>query len=201
MAREVTGSSPLSGEVIVILLIVALLVRRTVLQMQGTRYSAGRVFGFGAFYVLIFGLLGAGTILAAVVAWGTVAYSLIALYVAVPVVGALLAAPYIQRIVRFDRRQGGAWYYELPWHVPVLYLVLFIIRFGAEIVIFGPSAFFIEYPVVVPSTLALVVLVVVDILFGASLGLLLGRAFGVYRAYNVLPEATTGPPSPPLSSG
>jgi len=184
---------------IVLLFIVLILARRTYLQIRGTRYSTGRLFGFAGFYALLFGGLAFSTLYAAVATWGSNADLLVAAYVAVPVAAALLAIPYVQRIVRFEQR-NGEWYYRLSWHVPALYLGLFLARIGAEVAVFGLSGLLVTYPPPTPpSVAALVALIVVDLLFGFSLGLLFGRGIGVYRAHRELPtDAGSGPGAPLL---
>jgi len=196
--------SSVTPELVVLVLIIAIIARRTVLQLQGARYSVGRLFGFAAFYVLLFVALAFATLYAALVAWGSTGYLLVVAYVAVPALGGYLAAPYVRRIVRFERRDNGEWYYRLSWHIPILYLALFTARIVAEIAVFGLAgvAFTIPPPAP-PSTGALEILVGVDLLFGLSLGLLLGRGVGVYLAHRDLPpeaQASPSPPPPPLPS-
>jgi len=202
-------SAPLPPSVtpalIFLVLIVLILARRTILQLVGARYSTGRLFGFAAFCVLLFVALAFSTLYAAVAAWGPNAYLLLAPYVAIPVVAAVFAAPYVRRVVRFERREDGQWYYRLAWHIPVLFLVLFLARIVAEIAVFGLAGVIVTFPPPAPPSVAgLLILVGVDLLFGLSLGLLLGRGIGVYEAHRDLPaEAGTppSPPPPPLPSG
>ncbi len=83
----------------------------------------------------------------------------------------------------------------------MLYLVLFVLRFALELAIFGFSvvtSFFL--PTSIPVGL-LLVLVGVDLLFGFSTGLLIGRTVGVYRGHadfvkaaSVTPLPSTPPP-------
>lgn len=184
-----------------LLIFVLIIARRTYAQIQGAPYSVGRLFGFAGFYVLLFAVLAFGTLYAAVATWGSLAYGLLAGYVAVPIIAATLAAPYVRRIVRFEQRGNGNWYYRLSWHVPVLYLTLFVVRIGAEIAVFGLSALLITFPPPTPpSVAALAILIGVDLLFAFSLGLLIGRGVGIYRAHRDLPvaEAPIPEPSPPL---
>lgn len=197
-----SGASDLEPVIIFLVIVVLILVRRTVAQLQGARFSPGRLFGFAGFYILLFGLLAFGTLYAAVGTWGSNAYALLALYVAVPAAAAYVAAPYIRRVVKFEQRADGYWYYRLSWHVPILYVVLFVARLAAEFVIFGPTAAFVSYPPPAPSTvLDLDILLGVDLLFGVSLGLLIGRGVGVFRAHRDLPAHETGPAAPPLPNG
>ncbi len=189
-------SGAITTDLIILVLICLMLGRRTYLQLTGAPYSPSRLFVFAGFYVFLFALLGAGTIYAAILTWGTDAFVLLAPYIAIPVATAYFAAPFVERIVRFDRRGGGQWYYTLPWHIPILYLLLFVARVAGEIVVLGPSAFFTFPPPPPSSSLALDVLVAIDLLFAASTGLLLARGFGIYRAHQKLPPDAAPPPSP-----
>lgn len=194
-------SSNLTPALVLLVVIVLIIVRRTYRQIQGTPYSTGRLFGFGGFTALLFVLLAFGTIYAAVATWGSVAYGLLVAYVAVPAAAAVVAAPYVQRVVRFEHRENGQWYYRLSWHIPVLYLALFVVRIVAEVAIFGLSAV-LAYPPPTPSSVAvLAVLIGVDLLFGVSFGLLVGRGIGVYRAHRALPPSAPAPSAPPPLAG
>jgi hypothetical protein len=192
--------SEISSAVLVLLLFVAIIARRTYRMIQGTRYSPGRLFGFAGFYVLLFAGLAFTTLFAAVSAWGLYGELLVIPYAAVPAAAGVVAAPYVRRIVRFERRDDGRWYYRLPWLVPILYLSLFIFRFSLEIVLFGvafTSSFLL--PTSVPTGW-LLLLMGVDLLFGISLGVLLGRSVGVYRAFQDLPQEPGSSEAPPLPS-
>lgn len=195
-------SSDVTPAIVVLLLFVFIIARRTYLMVQGTRYSSGRLFVFAAFYILLFVAFAFTTLYAALGYWGSDTYLLSVLYVAVPVAAAVLARPYVRRTVRFEERGDGQLYYRLPWHVPTLYLALFITRVVAEFAVFGVAGLLFTFPLPAPPSVgALLVLVVVDLLFGFSLGLLLGRGVGVYEAHRDLPSGERAPPSPPLPSG
>jgi hypothetical protein len=198
----VSTASSLEPVVIVVLVLVLVLVRRTYAQLRGTSYSPGRLFAFAGIYIAIFVLFAYGTLAAAAATWGPEAYALLVAYVAVPSMAAYFAAPYVERIVQFEHRPVGGWYYRLPWLVPILYLVLFVARFGVELAVYGAAGFTSFPPPLPPSTAALYVLTGVDLLFGACLGLLVGRGIGVYRAHQHLPSSPSDVQgSPPLSSG
>lgn len=170
-------------------------------MVHGTAYSWARLIVFAGFYVLLFGAFGAVTIYTAVGTWGTYGGALVAPYAGVVATAAILSAPYVRRIVRFERRADGRWYYRLPWIVPVLTLGLFVARFVAEFAVFGLAATTsFVLPTSVPSDV-LLVLVGIDLTFGISVGLLIGRAIGVYRAFGDLPSPPDVTPSPPLPSG
>jgi hypothetical protein len=193
-------SNALTPALFFLAIIVFFLGRRTYAMIQGARYSPIRIFVVAGFYLVLFVALASTTLYAAVGTWGPYATLLVSAYVAVPIVAAWLATPYVRRIVRFEERGPGVWYYRLPWHVPVLALVLFVVRYVSEILIFG-LAFVTSFtlPTSLPTD-QLVLLVAVDLLFGASLGLMVGRGFGVHQAYGELARAPKSP-TPPLSSG
>ncbi len=195
-----TGPDVTEG-VVFLVLIVALLARRTYRLVTGVRYASDRLAVFAGFYVFLFAALAFTTLYAAVGAWGTVGGLLVAPYVAVPAAAAVLAEPYVRRIVRFEPRGDGHLYYRLPWLIPVLYLVLFVLRFGLELAIFGfalVTSFFL--PTSIPVGL-LLVLVGVDLLFGFSTGLLIGRTVGVYRGHADFEKAAASAPLPSAPPG
>ncbi len=197
MAAAVSSTD--SSAIFVLLLVLFLLVRRTYAQVTGARFSPARLFVFGGFYLLLFVAFGFSTIYGAVGAWGPGALALVAPYAAVVAAAGWFATGYVRRIVRFEQR-NGAWYYRLPYIVPIVSLLLFVIRFGVEILVFGfasTSSFLLPGPL---SGSLLAVLISVDLLFGGSVGLLLGRAVGVYRAHRELATVPPGEPSPPLPS-
>ena len=168
-------------------------------MVQGTRYSTGRLVAFAAFYILLFVALAFTTLYAAVGTWGSDAALLLAPYVAVPTLAAVLVVPYVRRIVRFERRDDGRWYYRLPWLIPVLYLALFVFRILAEFAVFGVAGLVFSFPLPAPPSVgALEILIGVDLLFGFSLGLLVGRGIGVYRAHRDLPAEPASPADTPL---
>ena len=203
MSAAPSVSSFLTPELLVVLLLVLIVVRRTVRQVQGAPFSVTRLVVFAAVYVLLFVALASATLLASVATWGTDADALLLPYGAVPVLAAFFAAPYVERVVQFERREDGQWYYRLSWHIPVLFLALFLTRVVAELAVFGPSGAVPSFPPPPPpSTAALYVLIAVDLLFGLSLGLMTGRGLGVVRAHRALPaDPAAPPPSPPLPSG
>lgn len=193
-------SAPYSSVLILFAIVVLMLARRTYLSITGARYSAGRLFGFSGFYLLIFGALGATTIYLALASWGSDTWLLVAPYAGVVVGAAALAVPHVRQTVQFEQRSPGRWYYRLPWVVPVAYLVLFVLRFAVEAIVFGfASATSFVLPTSEPVG-TLLLLVTLDLLFGVSMGLLVGRAVGVYRAFHAPsgPARTARPlPDPP----
>jgi hypothetical protein len=168
-------------------------------MIQSARYSKGRLFVFTGLYILLFAACAVSTLYAAVVAWGSYGWLLIAPYISFPLASAMVAEPYVRRTVRFDRSEDGRWYYSLPVLVPVLFLSLFVTRFGLELVQFGGLLLTSIFAPVSFSAGLSVLLVTVDCLLGVSLGLLFGQSLGVYQAFHRLPGRFV-PTRPPRTS-
>lgn len=182
-----------------VLLVLFILGRRAYAMVRGAVYSPGRIVGFVGFAAAVYVLFGASTLYDAVSTWGVLALSLVAAYPLVVAGAAIVTAPHVRKVVRFERRPDGLTYYRIPWLIPVLYLVLFAARFGLEVFFVGTAGFFAPGPATSLAPGAIEALLVFDLLYGASLGLLIGRSVGIVRAHRALPPpaATEAPlPSP-----
>ncbi|HTW55996.1 MAG TPA: hypothetical protein VMG36_06080 [Thermoplasmata archaeon] len=188
---------------LVIVLLVLFMARRTYRLSQGTPYSSVRIFGYGAYSTVLFAVLAATTIYVAVGAWGTIAFGLVAVYAAVGIAVGAVVIPRVRRVVQFEPHPDGRLYYRLPVIIPALSLVLFVVRVGVEIGLFGlASIATFSLPTSV-SPGALYLLIGADLLFVGSVGLLYGRALGVRAGYAefVAHRTPAGAPSatpPPL---
>ena len=194
--------SAIEPTVLILVVLVGLIARRTYLSLYGATYSPGRMFAFVGYAVVFFALFAGTTIYAALGTWGPDAWVLLAPYALTPAVVATVTLPHVRKVVRFEQRADGRTYYRLPWLVPVLYLLLFTLRLVIEVVLFGLSALFSpSLPTSLPTDVLLAV-IAFDLLYSVSVGLLLGRGFGVRRAYldaERLRAATPGPvPGGPL---
>lgn len=177
-------SSADTSAVVVLALLVLVLARRTYAVARGAPYSPTRVFAYGGFSAVLFVFFAASTIYVAAGAWGSVALALVAPYVAVVAGSAALAEPRIRRMVKFEERGDGQVYYRLPWVVPLLTLVLFVARASVEIWQLGLSAVAsFSFPTSLPLE-ALGVLIAFDLLYGLSIGLLIGRGLAIRAAFN-----------------
>jgi hypothetical protein len=175
------GSSDASV-IVILAIIVLVMARRTYRLSQGTPYSPGRVFAYGGFSFLLFGILAASTLYVAVGTWGPIAYGLLAPYAAIIVGAVWVALPHVRARVTFERRGGGTLYYRLPLLIPVLSVVLFVARLGIEVGVFGLAAVgTISFPTSLPAG-TLLVLIGADLTYGVSIGLLLGRGLGIRAA-------------------
>lgn len=187
-------SSADTSALIVLAVLVLLLARRTYRLAQGTPYSPARVFAYGGLSALLFGFFAASTIYVALGTWGNLAYALLAPYAVAVVGSAAFAEPRIRRLVRFEDREDGQTYFRLPLVVPVLTLVMFVVRASVEIWQFGLSAIgSLSFPTSL-SLGALETLIAFDLLYGASIGLLIGRGVAIRTAFNA--RARPGQPLP-----
>ncbi len=167
----------------VLALIVLLLARRTYRLSKGVPYSPAGLFAYGGFSAALFVAFGAGTLYVAYGTWGPTALALIAPYAAVVAGAALLARPRVERLVRFETREPGVVFYRLPVVIPVLSLVLFVVRVSVEVLLLGLQAL---TSFALPTTLApgaLAVLIGADLVYGSSVGLLVGRGLAIRRAH------------------
>jgi hypothetical protein len=185
-------SSADTTALVFLVIIVLIMVRRTYALSQGTAYNPARVFGYGAFSSLLFVVFAATTIYVAVGTWGLVALALIAPYAGIVVASALVAEPRVRRLVKFEEHPNGQVYFRLPLIVPVLTVILFVVRVGIEVWMFGLNSI---ATFTLPTSLsvgALAVLIGFDLLYGVSVGLLFGRGFAIRGAY--LARSKSGQP-------
>jgi hypothetical protein len=176
--------SPEAEQTLLIGVLFALFIaRRAYTQYRGARLSPGRLIGFSILYPLLFAVVIGSESYPVVPYW-----SLAADAVAV-VAGSLIAVDHVGRRAAIYR-ENGLWMYRLGPLVPVVYIVLFLGRLVLELAIgIDPSAPSIGSI----SATAVLVLVVVDALYGFSTGLSLGRNVGIYRAWQRQAAAASSP--------
>lgn len=188
--------SSLESTALVLALLVFFVVRRTVLGLRGAAYSPERLFAFGGFALVILSLCGSTTLYAAYGSWGLGCLVLLAPYAATVVATTTFTEPHVREVVQFETRGEGRVYYRLSWLVPVLYAILFTARIAVEFLVLGATSFgTITFPSTLPTPL-LLTSIAFDLLYAVSVGLLLGRAFGVRRAYLDARPSTGAPPAP-----
>ncbi|HTT34256.1 MAG TPA: hypothetical protein VMH78_00050 [Thermoplasmata archaeon] len=189
-----TSSGVLESSILFAALIAFVVIRRTIGLLRGAPYAPSRLFVFAGVATALYAVFAATTIDLAVATWGPIGLALVAPYAAATLATAWITAPHVDAVARFERRGEGRPYYRLPWLVPVTYLVLFIARFAIEIVLFGGVDTTGFGPSGGVATPLLLVIAAFDLLYGASVGLLFGRAFGIRRAYErfVAGESTGG---------
>ncbi len=114
---------------------------------------------------------------------------------------------YTLRTTTFGRTPKGRWLYRGGLALPTVWLSLFLLRYGVELALLGQVYLFTPYPtaaVAIPTYAA--ALIVVDALFAASTGLVMGDSVGIWWAYHAekarttSPKAVPGPPTAPPPS-
>lgn len=167
-------------------LFVLIVARRAYGMIRGSPVRPERMFAFAALFAAILVLVLA-TSLTQLPLW---TYGLDAL-VAVAATAAATVA--VQKRVVLEWR-NGQWYYRLGVGILVLYLVLFVARLALDTLVLGVDPFASMPPSV--GSLSSVdgkIVAIINGLFAASTGLLVGRTVGVYLEYRK--RLAAGPPA------
>lgn len=139
--------------------------------------------------------------------WGQVALGAGALDVALFAIGIVPGFRYTLRTTRFERLPSGRWVYRGRIAIPAAWLGLFLFRYGVELALLGRIYLFTPTPsqtVSIPTYAA--ALIVVDALFAASTGLIMGDTLAIWWAYydqrrrGPIPVGAMLPPAPPASA-
>jgi hypothetical protein len=163
-----------------------LLGRRIVAMVRGTPVRPERMFAFAALFAAVFVLV----LLTSASQLPPWTYAVDA---AIAVVSTVGSAVIVRRRVVMEWRDGR-WFYRLGAVIPALYLGLFALRLALDTVVLGVNPFGGAPGSPVPlSGTALLTVVVIDVLFAFSTGLLVGRTIGVYLRYRE--KLAAGPPT------
>jgi hypothetical protein len=164
---------------------------RSYRSYQGRRYSP-QVLVFPVLIVFLFFLTEYDTITA--VPWSYPVWLLAG--VAILIVSALATLPIAPRLVRVTQRDNGQWYYQFGIELIAFYLALWVVRLGLAIY-FDPASLEITTTTSAPlSATASEVLVLIQLLFAISSGLVVGRGIGTYRLAEKAQRASSTGPSP-----
>ncbi|MFZ0830047.1 MAG: hypothetical protein WCB18_07975 [Thermoplasmata archaeon] len=158
---------------------------------KGIRLQLWAVALFGLFYVLFFLVVEAEVLR---LPWGIVARAAGFFDVLLLLLGAIPAYRYTAQTTVFERSASGRWMYRGRFAIPVLWLAFFLLRYGVELALLGRVYLFTPTPghaVSIPTFA--VALIVVDALFAASTGLVMGNALGIYSAYRRQRAQRPGP--------
>jgi hypothetical protein len=154
---------------------------RSYRSYQGRQYSAGRIILFPVLIVLLFLLTEYETTLA--VTWDFPLWTVID--VIVLAVAAVATLPIASRLVRVTQRSDGVWYYQYGIELIAFYLALWVLRLGLA-AYYDPASLEFVAPTGPPlSATASDALVLIQGLFAVSSGLVIGRAIGTYRLYEL----------------
>lgn len=148
---------------------------------KGIRLQLWVVGLFSLFYVGVFLFVEAEVLR---LPWGIVARGAGFLDVLLLIFGAIPTYRYALRTTVVERSSEGRWTYRGRIAIPVLWLGFFLLRYGVELTLLGRVYLFTPTPthsVAIPTYAA--ALLVVDALFAASTGLVMGNALGIYFAY------------------
>jgi hypothetical protein len=164
---------------------------------------------FAVIYVLFFLIVLAEV---AQLPWGRVDAASAFLDLILFVVGLVPGFRYTRRTTTFEPAGSGGWIYRGGFALPAAWLGLFLLRYAVELILLGRVYLLTltyTHTVSVPTYAA--ALILVDALFSASTGLVLGQVAGIWSAYRVrrgrkgAPAGTPPPgvarPSPPPDFG
>lgn len=121
---------------------------------------------------------------------------LIALDLAILLGTAVGFLPVAARMTHVVRDPAGSGSYRVSFSLAALFVVAFVVRFAAAVVLFPSSLEFGQPVGGYPPMSQQLALVGVDALFSFSVGLLVARSFGIWRKWTATGASAT-PPNPP----
>ncbi|MGC2288529.1 MAG: hypothetical protein WA688_01550 [Thermoplasmata archaeon] len=177
---------------------------------KGIRVRLWFVALFALFYELLF-LLVLEEVLR--LPWGRIAIGAGLLDLVLFAIGVVPGARYTLRTTTFERTPSGKWVYRGRLAIPAAWLALFLFRYAVELALLGRVYLFTPtytHAVTIPAYAA--ALILVDALFAASTGLVMGETVAIWWAYHaqkgkgVVPTGATdsrerAPPSIPPAAG
>ncbi len=156
---------------------------------KGITVRVWLIYLFLVFYVALFALVAVDELR---IRWGDFSRVAVVLNLVLAAVAASFAERYTARSTTLARTPAGVWMYRGGLTIPVLWISLFLLRFGVEALIFhrifllGPER---EPNVSIP--LFVVTLFVLDAVFAISTGVLFGNSVGILVVHDRRPR---GPP-------
>ncbi len=180
MAMMGGGPSAIQSAIAVQVIVVLILLVRAVRMYRGQRFSVARLAVFPFLVMLLFAFTELETDLA--VAWAYPVWTVVD--VVLVAVAAVATIPFAERIVQVHRQADGGWSYRYGVEIIGIYLSLWVVRLGLALY-FDPSSLLFTTPApgTVLSAGASEALVLIQVLFSVSSGLVIGRSVGAYRVY------------------
>lgn len=186
----VTGAgSNLTSAIILLLVFGFIFGRRLLASVRGQRIRVGWLV---AYPVLVVGLF------ALTVSAGALALPLytFAIYGGVLISCYFVGESYIRQSVEVVETAPGVWIFRAGILLPAVYIVLFMARALLDLLVLNYNPFGGSLAPLALSTGTLAILLVVDLLYAASTGLIVGRTVAVYRMYRVKRAAAGEAPLP-----
>jgi hypothetical protein len=172
-------TGPEEFAILIQLVIVLLVIRRSYAMAQGVPYSLARLAALPALIIVLWGLSELESIL--LTPWG-LPY-LIALDVVILVGSSFAFAPVAQRATQVTLDSSAVGTYRIGFSITALFIVAFIARLAVAILLFPAALEFGAPPGGYPPMAQQLVLGLIDALFSLSAGLLVGRSVGVHRRW------------------
>ena len=172
-------TSPELTAIVVQVVIVLLIVRRSYAMTQGVPFSSLRLVVLPALILALWGFSELESIF--LTPWA-LPY-LIVLDLAILIVTALAFTPVAERMTQMQREPPGGWSYRIGFSLAALFVGAFVIRLTVALVLFPSSLEFGSPPGGFPPMQQQVVLGVIDALYSVSAGLLVARSIGIHRKW------------------
>jgi hypothetical protein len=170
------ASVPFAIFVVIILLVLLRVVRRTFANYRGTVFSLARTIVFGAIYVFI------GVVFSVFSFVEGVPYLLAVPQLLLVAAAAYWSYRYTDKRISFWRPTEGTLYFRGGIVIYLIYIVGMLTRLSIDLVFIGPSMFDLASSVQLSGT-ALYESIATDLLLIFGVGLLIGRNVRVARRY------------------
>ncbi|MCI4346814.1 MAG: hypothetical protein L3K07_08725 [Thermoplasmata archaeon] len=172
-------SSAESTAILVQLVIVLLIIRRSYAMTQGVGYSA---LILGVVPVLLLVLWGVTELESTLLTPWALPY-LVAADLAILLVTAFLFTPVAERMTTVTRDATGVGSFRIGFSFAALFVGVFVVRFAVAIALFPASFEFGRPPGGYPPAGQQLVVAAIDALFSMSVGLLIARSLGIRRKW------------------
>lgn len=190
-----TNIQALVTAIVVEVVIVLLVARRSYAMSQGVRYSSARLVILPA----VIGVLWAFTELESLLLTPWALPYLVVVDTLILFASLFWFAKVAEQATEFYEAPAGVWNYRIPFQITVLFLVAFLVRLVLAVALFPSSLEFGPPPGGFPPAGQQAVLAVIDAIFSLSVGLLIGRTFGIRRkgiSKGTAAASAPGPASP-----
>jgi hypothetical protein len=161
--------------IIIELVIVLVIIRRSYAMTQGVPYSAIRLAVLPALIVLLWG----GNAFESIYLTPWAVPYLIALDVAILIGVSYAFTPMAARMTHVERDSSGNGSFRIEFSLAALFVVAFVIRIGLAVVLFPSSLEYGAPPGGFPPVQQQLVIAVIDAIFSLSAGLVVARSVGI----------------------
>jgi len=175
-ANPSVGIGPYLVFVVIVLLVLLRVVRRTFANYRGTRFSLGRTVVFAAVYVIL------GIVFSGLSFFEGVPYLLVVPELVLGAAAAVWSYRYSDKRVSFWKPADGPLFFRGGVVIYLIYIVGLVTRLSIDLIFIGPAMFNFASTLQLSGT-ALYGSMTTDLLLVFGVGLLIGRNVRVARRY------------------